>query len=265
MMNPKQSFFTAGALLGALALGLPGCSGEPEGPPPAPAYVPPPPAPDVPPTTPISDLMAQLRIDPRVSLPEDYAPDTDEARKAVLEFFDAFARGDSRALARKLSSADQRELQAMVESGEWERTTSKITRIDVQTGMSTYGECALALFDVAGEFQPQLWYYTISGDSVTFDAAATPPNMVNKLSGTDWIKAWHSILDEERELAARPDTPVQLPQRNLDEGGREADSQGGGPTGPAPGGPTGPASPAPAAPGGNDPPPRRAPGIPIGN
>ncbi len=68
---------------------------------------PPPPPPKL---TLISELMAQLGIDERVRLPEDKAPDNDEARRAVLEFFDAFARGDDQVVASMVSTADRLEL-----------------------------------------------------------------------------------------------------------------------------------------------------------
>src|SRR5690606_32653053 len=111
-------------------------------------------------------------------------------------------------------------------SGVWQETTGNIQRITIkETGMSPGGECALAIFEVAppGQlpaYQPQLWYYSPSPEDATqyeFAPAATPPNMMSRLSGTDWIKAWHDILDEELELASRLDTTINLPQRNLEE------------------------------------------------
>ena len=80
----------------AIVVGLAGCGEDPP-PPQAPvvqAEPPPPPPPPAPKVTPVADLMAELGIDKRINLPEDKAPDNDPARIALLEFFDAFVRGD---------------------------------------------------------------------------------------------------------------------------------------------------------------------------
>src|SRR3982750_225090 len=99
-MNHKQTLIASGmcVLASAVLATSPGCSKHEEetvavAPPP-----PPPPAPEAPKVTPIDQLMAQLNIDPKVHLPEAKAPDNDEDRKAVLVFFDSFARGNAQAL-----------------------------------------------------------------------------------------------------------------------------------------------------------------------
>jgi hypothetical protein len=216
-----------------LALLLAGCGAEEEPVAIAPAYVPPPPPmPTAPAVTPIADLMAELRIDERINLSEEMAPNTDAARRAVLSFFDSIARGNSRALTSMLTEADRRELQAMVEDETWAAATQGIYSIDIQTGSSQHGECALALIESEHGFQAQLWYYH-EGDPFEFEAAPTPPDVVNRLSGSDWIKAWHDLLEAERMLADKPDAPVQAPRRNLDEDDRAGQPSGGGPMGPA--------------------------------
>jgi len=228
-----------------IVVGLVGCGGdEPE-----PAAVvtrnytpPPPPAPKL---TPISELMVQLGIDERVRLPEDRAPDNDEARRAVLEFFDAIARGDDQAFASMVSTTDRLELEALVESGAWRETTANITRIDVQTGsnpIDTSDTCALAVVYVGSSFQPQLWHYGIDMDGARFDAAPTPPGILDRLSGTDWIAAWFDVLAQEMALADRPDDDYRAAQTIYASGiGSAGSSQGGGnePEGPSfgPGGP----------------------------
>jgi hypothetical protein len=253
MMNRNSLLSGSGAVAAALCICLTGCSGEEE--PEAivqPAKVvrdpaPPPP----PPVTPISELMVLLSIDERVDLPETDAPDNDDDRKAVLEFFDAFVRGDSATLRTMMTLADQMELEALIETGIWESSLEDVNRISIVTGQSPYGqECALAVFEVGHEFEPQLWYYTPMGDNHEFEAALTPPNMMDKLSGSDWIDAWHKILAAELAMADQPDEDLTIVQTNLDE---DAEQDAGGtkappgaigrpsgpitPTGPAPGGP----------------------------
>jgi hypothetical protein len=264
MMNRKQRHFSvisAMALGGMLAatIGLTGCSAEEDEPvvretaPP-----PPPPAPSRPTVRSVDDLKAELRIDNRVIMTEDIAPGTTEERKAILTFFDAFARGDNGALARQLSDLDQRELDRMVESGQWDKATRGIEEVMIfQTGDSPNGKAVVALYLVDGSDQVQMWYYTGRGDEFTFEAAPTPPNMANRLSGTDWISAWHAILQEEMELALRPDEVFETPQQVLDEStSQEGDRS---PSG-APGGPSRPTTAPPSAPRSTPPPRRRVPG-----
>ena len=90
-------------------------------------------------------------------------------------------------------------------------------------------------------FQPQLWYYTATVDDVTFDAIATPPDILYRLSGADWITAWFDLLDEELALADAPDEEFTVPQKNYADG---TSTTGGGtsPGGfePGPKGPGGP-------------------------
>ncbi|MHC4414178.1 MAG: hypothetical protein ACYS0G_02720 [Planctomycetota bacterium] len=192
-----------------------GCGSEAP-PPRAAAPLPPPrPAPAAPTVTPIDQLLAQLGIDERIRLPEDKAPSNNEERKAVLEFFDAFARGDATALGTMLSRLDRDELDELVRTGAWETTTGQINRVDVQTGRGPDGQpCALAIFYVADDFQPQLWYYTVDADDAVFDAVAAPPDIMDKLSGADWITAWFGLLEQELALADQPDEEFAAPQKD---------------------------------------------------
>ena len=208
--------------------------------------------PPPPPITSIAQLMLDLGIDNRVSLPEDMAPMTNPERKAVLEFFDSFARGDETALASMLTNVDNDELDDLVKSGAWADATSKITGIDLQTGTSPVsGEpCALAVFYVDGGFQPQLWYYTVDHDGAEFDAVAAPPNLMDRLYGDDWIAAWFAILDEEWALADKPDEEFIVAQREVGDDTARARTGGRGP-GANPSGPSTPSDPSrPSAPGG---------------
>jgi len=240
----------------ATGLLLFGCGGEPEPQPTARRAAAPaaPPAPPTPKVTPVEDLIARLSIDRRISLPEDKAPGNNPDRIAVLEFFDAFARGDADSLRTMLPLADQQELNALVGSGVWEETIAGISEIAIETGSGPYEEkCALAIFEINGGFQPQLWYYASSAEGYRFDAAPTPPGMIDKLYGDDWIALWHRILEEEIELANRPDEEFDLPGVGVDdESGGRGSSFSGSPPGSTPNRPGGP-------PGRRQPPTRRRP------
>ena len=83
----------AAAACAVAATGSIGCESSPP-PPPVVTRVAPPPPPPKPTVTPIDQLMVQLGIDERVQLLEEDAPAKEDDRRAVLEFFDAFARGD---------------------------------------------------------------------------------------------------------------------------------------------------------------------------
>lgn len=230
MMNQTSRSVLVGlcASLGAL---LTACS---DAPPPAPtvaAQPPPPPAePPKPTVTPIEQLMAELNIDPRVELPEEAAPATDEERRAVLTFFDGFARGNDQAVKGMLALTDQVELDALVDSGAWKDTVAQISKVAVQTGTHEAEKCALAVIEIGTgmntSFQPQLWYYSLESEAPTFEAAPTPPAIMDQLSGGDWIAAWHKILADEAALAMEPDEPVEIAQRNVDSGEDRAGAVG---------------------------------------
>ena len=197
----------------AACAALVGCGGDPPPPPPVvskPVNTAPPPQP----LTSIKDLMAQYDIDRRVNLPEDKAPDSDSKRIAVLKFFDAFVRGNGSALRPMLSAPDQLQFDGMVEGGIFAKVTSDITRVYVRCGPNDSSDCALAVFHVGEEFEPQLWVYT-TGDVAEFDSVATPPGIMSKLSGDNWIAAWFEILRLELARADEPDAVIEVPQTDF--------------------------------------------------
>jgi len=241
----------AAASLGLAALCLSGCgSGEPESvaiPVAAPARsAPPPPRPTV---TPVAQLMAELGIDARVVLPEERAPATTAERKAVLEFFDAFVRGDAAVLKTMMSGLDADELEAMVDNGTWSETIATIDRIEVQTGMSPDGQnCALAIFWTTHDFQPQMWYYLVDNSGSRFDAVAAPPHMMDELHGDNFIARWFEVLADEMALADKPDEEVVIAKRDISDTSDRGSYDG--PSG-RPEGPSGPGDPSrPSAPSG---------------
>jgi hypothetical protein len=221
-----------------------GCSSEAEPEPEpvasrAPVVAPPPPPPSAPTVTPISELMVQFDIDSRVQLAEANAPDTDEQRIAVLLFFDSFARGDVSRLSALLSAPDRRELEAMADSDEFSSVTENIFAIDVHSGMSPLGDdVVLGVFMVGEDFQPTLWSYEVTGDpangGATFDAEPTPPNVISRLHGDNWIQVWYSILGDELARANELDEDIEIPTQDFTD---EEDSTTGTPSNP--GGPGG--------------------------
>jgi hypothetical protein len=235
MKNLNNKWMSVGlcVALTACALISQGCEEEPPPVVQAPPPPPPPPPPAPPAVTPIEQLMIDLNIDPRVSLPEEKAPDNDPDRKAVLVFFDAFARGNEQAVKDMLSLADQLELEALVKSGSWQTTVKNIQSINVQAGAYDVNKCALAVIEVGKgsrmTFQPQLWYYTTEEDAAKFEAVPTPPGIMDRLSGDDWIEAWHQLLDDEQRIALIDDEVEELVKRNVEGAGDT--SSGSGPSG----------------------------------
>jgi hypothetical protein len=212
-----------------MASGLVGCGEEPPPPPPVVQAPPPPPPPPPPPVTSVEELMQQLGIDERVRMREEQAPSNDPARIAVLRFFDAFVRGNHAGVRGVLSMPDQIQLDDLVASGGWETAIEGIRRVDVRTGRSPQGDqCVLAIFHVGMDFQPQLWLMEIRGGSAEFDALPTPPEIMNRLSGADWIAAWFQVNAEELARADEPDEVVAVPQRDLTEQGDGGAVTGGG-------------------------------------
>jgi len=187
-------------------------------------------APPPPKLTTVADLMRELGIDERVMMAEDQAPKGTDARRAVLEFFDALARGDHEAYGGMMTTLDQMQLEDMVESGVWQEATAGITEIEIQTGKNDLDqECALAVITVDDDFQAQLWYYIVNRDEREFEAAPTPPGIFDQLSG-DWIQAWHILLKKEIELANKGDEEFDPIDRDSDapatQGGSGSGSSG---------------------------------------
>ncbi|MCZ6835020.1 MAG: hypothetical protein O7G85_04530, partial [Planctomycetota bacterium] len=51
-------------------------------------------------------------------------------------------------------------------------------------------------------------YYSKSGNEMVFESVSSPPDIINRLYGTDHIKVWHDILEEEEALATKLDEEV---------------------------------------------------------
>jgi hypothetical protein len=190
-----------------------GCSGEePQPQVTARAAPPPPPPPPAPTVKSVADLMQELNIDPRITLAEEHAPPTTEARIALLTFFDGFVRGDQQVVSAMLSPIDRPELDHLVRSGAWAETAKNITEAWIQSGKTEFGDAVIARFDVGNTFQPQFWYYTVNGEEATFEAAPTPPGIIDQLAG-NWLEAWERINKNELLLAEKPDLEFEAPSQ----------------------------------------------------
>lgn len=150
----------------------------------------------------IEELRAELNIDDRVDMPEDKAPTSEMERIALLKFFDAWVRGNPDNVLEVLGMADHAQLQAMIDEGQWQQVTGDaIEFVTIQVGPSKEGDtCVLAYYEGAEMTQAQLWRYRNDGETIMFEAVATPPGMVDRLSGDDLIAGWWKILDEENAM-----------------------------------------------------------------
>lgn len=238
-----QRTFLASALVGCAGLALTGCGGE-EAPP---AVVrdttpPPPPPPPAPRVTSIEDLMAQLGIDERVMLPENQAPDNDADRIALLNFFDAMVRGDDKTVSEMIPLTDREQLESMIETGQWAKTTGKaIDMVELRTGQHPLGgPVVLALYTVGFDLQPQMWSYGSDDRGYVFEAVQGPPDILDRISSTDLINAWFKYLETELALADEPDVILEVRKHvvNSEKSNSSASSSsGGGPVAaPPPGG-----------------------------
>ncbi|MGI9013171.1 MAG: hypothetical protein ACR2GY_02870 [Phycisphaerales bacterium] len=258
MMNRKNTtrIFIPVAGLASLAmfssLMLSGCS-EPPPPPPVVRTAPPPPPPPPPPprVDTLDDLRAELNTDPRIVFDELDAPRDTAQRRAILTFFDAFARGNSTAARQMMPPTEKHELDDLIQSGRWDSTIQNIEEILISTGdapaiigvdAGSTNLAVLAIFQVDGDYQPTLWYLSSGADGPEFIAAPTPPDILNRVSGTDMIAAWHAVIEVELARANDPDieeaSPQQiLAQRAANEGGPiNPDAPPEGPMPPSPGG-----------------------------
>ena len=91
--------------------------------------------------------------------------------------------------------------------------------INVQTGPASIGDCALAIIMVDGDFEAQLWTYTVDGDPTTdgarFDSVPAPRDIVDRLSGDNWIAAWIEVMEGEWARALEPDEVVEIASTDL--------------------------------------------------
>ena len=57
----------------------------------------------------------------------------------------------------------------------------------------------------------------MNGEEGEFDSVATPPKIMEKLSGDDWIAAWMKEVKLELAKATEPDEVIEIPQTDFTE------------------------------------------------
>lgn len=223
-------------IAGSALLALGACGGEE----PAPKIVDntpkaPPPPPPPPPLTPVNELMAQYGIDQRIQLAEHHAPDNDPDRIALLKFFHSMATGDGAGFSMMLSPRDKPELSELQADGTFEEAIGEINTIELRSGFTPNGDPAVvAVIQTYSDFQPQLWRY--QSDAIgggTFSSGPIPLNVMDKLTGDDWVGKWYELLEEEIAIAMQLEEEVDMPQKDLSNDTNAKVSNGGGsPSGP---------------------------------
>lgn len=201
---------------------------------------PPPPPPPEPTVEDIASLMKLLSIDERVSLPEDLAPKTTEERKAVLLFWNAFAKGDEAAARGMMSERDATVLKKLVDSGGWVKSTTGIKSIEVQCKNDSNGFATFAIITSALPDRALLWDASDEDGKITFTSFPGPPDILDHLSGTDSIAAWKKYVNDMFEKYANlPDEEVEIPQSKVEESEESSEGGSGGGGTPTPPGGTG--------------------------
>lgn len=190
---------------------------------------PPPPPPPEPTVEDIASLMKSLSIDERVSLPEDLAPKTTEERKAVLLFWNAFAKGDQTTAGGMMSERDAKVLKKLTEGSGWAKSTAGIKSIEVQCKNDSKGFATFAIITSDLPDRALLWDAADEDGKIVFTSFPGPPDILDHLSGTDSIAAWKKYVNDMFEKYANlPDEEVEIPQSKVEEGEEASDSGSGG-------------------------------------
>lgn len=190
---------------------------------------PPPPPPPEPTVEDIASLMKSLSIDERISLPEDLAPKTTEERKAVLLFWNAFAKGDEAAARGMMSDRDATVLKKLVDGGGWAKSTVGIKSIEVQCKNDSNGFATFAIIASDLPDRALLWDAMEEDGKFVFTSFPGPPDILDHLSGTDSIAAWKKYVNDMFEKYANlPDEEVEIPQSKMEESEESSDGGSGG-------------------------------------
>jgi len=190
---------------------------------------PPPPPPPEPTVEDIASLMKSLSIDARVSLPEDLAPQTTEERKAVLLFWNAFAKGDEAAARGMMSERDAKVMKKLTDGGGWAKSTVGIKSIEVQCKNDSKGFATFAIITSDLPDRALLWDAMDEEGKFVFTSFPGPPDILDHLSGTDSIAAWKKYVNDMFEKYANlPDEEVEIPQSKMEESEESSDGGSGG-------------------------------------
>ncbi len=149
-------------------------------------------------------LKDEMNLDARIYMDENEAPRSEDAKKAVLTFFNAFLNADGTTLKSMLSFNEQLEVDAMIENG-LSDVMDQVTFLQLLTGTSPESkETVLAIYEIGLNYQIQVWHYDSLNGSFTFSAGETPPNLISKLSG-DWLESYFALKDKQTEIANQQD------------------------------------------------------------
>lgn len=215
----RREAFVAAALVSVIAcVGLTSC-GEDEAPPaPVVRFTPPPPPPEpvAPTVKSIAELMAELNIDPKVNLPEEFAPATTEKRAAALLFWNAFAKGDAAYAGGHMTALDRKVIEGLAKNGSWNSTTAQIKSIEVQCQDEDEGFATFGLITAGSTEQPLLWDAEMASDEATFTAFPGPADILSHLSGENSIESWKKYVNGLFEKYSNlPDEEVEIPQTEV--------------------------------------------------
>ena len=201
------------SLLALCAAGLPlaalvaGCKKEEPPPPP-----PPPPPPMV--TTVDPQSVAQyLTLDPKVSLQNAKPMECSEDEvKAILEFMSDFAAGDADALRPMMDSSGRKVLDKLIESGQWEESTSRIIEVRLVDRVSMPLGGNVVTFSVLlpqdGRVQ-QDWTITQRGDMYQFTVPVSKQSVEAAMNALKDAGAGGGKDGTPEGPAPSPQAPVQ--------------------------------------------------------
>ena len=121
------------------------------------------------------------------------------------------------------------------QSGFPKEVVTKVAKI-LQHVASNGDEAVVAILKMSDSYQPQLWEFLADEMSqAEFTSGPTPIDVMDNLSGDNWVSSWYQLLDEELAIAMQLDEELEIPQRDLtnDEGSPQTGGGGGGsPNGP---------------------------------
>ncbi|MDP7028919.1 MAG: hypothetical protein QF733_01700 [Phycisphaerales bacterium] len=180
-------------------------------------------------TTPVADLIVRHDINDRIWMEDRLAPTTDERRILVLQFFNGFVTGDADAIRPFLADVEQRELDALVASGDLQRLAADIEGVEIQSGSTHEGRPAvIGLFEFADRIEGQMWELDDQGGSIVFRAAPSPPGLCDQL-GADPFADWYAVV--AREQARMNESDLGIETAEAVEPPEDESAIGGGPGG----------------------------------
>ena len=152
----------------------------------------------------VAELVSSLGIDDRIYMSEEEAPRLETERIAILKFFNAMSKVDLNSIKSMLLYEDHAELDTMANEG-MSSYMDSVSLIELLTGESPDGiSCVMAIYEIGMDYQVQMWFYKGAGSDITFNAAETSPNLIEKLSG-DLIQKYFELINKKSEIALQPD------------------------------------------------------------